>query len=304
VRQLLAFARRQPLDPAPFSVYERLTELMPLLEKAVGAHVHLELKCSEDVWPAFADASQFENAVLNLVLNAKDALRDDKTIVIEAVNVLVGQRSPFDEVLVPGDYVALSVTDHGTGMTPDVASRAIEPFFTTKDAGHGIGLGLSTVFGFSKQSGGHLDIRSEPDKGTVVTLYLPRPFGDGRKDPSNPRSNGALGGDERILVVEDDALVRVFLDNALTQLGYRVIAVAGAEEALSLLGSHSEIDLVIADVIGGREFVAKLESSHPDLAVLFISGLPDKASGDADKPEGRFEVQDIAKRIRETLDKS
>lgn len=312
IRHLLAFARRQSLDPAPFSVRARLQELMPLLSKAVGSHVNVELRCPDDVWSAYADAAQFENAVLNLVINAKDALRKDTTIVIEAVNVVVGPRSPFEDVLVPGDYVALSVTDHGTGMTPEVLARAVEPFYTTKEVGYGIGLGLSTVFGFAKQSGGHLDIRSEVDKGTVVTFFLPRPVGDYMLEESSLPSGEVIGGTERILVVEDDPLVRVFLENALSQLGYKVVTVGDAGDALALLGTHSVVDLLVADVVlprgmSGRELAVKLKDTHPDLAVLFISGFPDETAipdGVAYAPALKkpFQVQDLAKRIRAALD--
>ncbi|MGV8996099.1 MAG: ATP-binding protein [Parvibaculaceae bacterium] len=312
IQHLLAFARRQSLDPAPFSVNEKLNELMPLLKKTVGSHVNVDLRCPDDVWSAYADSAQFENAVLNLVLNSKDALRSDTTVVIEAINVVVGQRSPFEDVLVPGDYVALSVSDKGTGMAPDVLTRAVEPFYTTKDAGHGIGLGLSTVFGFAKQSGGHLDIQSKEGEGTTVTFFLPRPMSDHLKEIEPLPSGAIIGGDERILVVEDDPLVRVFLDNALSQLGYKVVTVGDAEEALNLLGSHSVIDLLIADVMlprgmSGRELAAAVKDTHRSMAVLFISGFPDEHVTSDDvtispalkKP---FQVQDLAKRIRAAIE--
>lgn len=313
IKQLLAFARRQSLDPAPFSVSERLNELLPLLKKAVGSHVNVELHCENNVWSAYADVAQFENAVLNLVLNSKDALRDDKNVVIEAINVIVGEHSRYEDTLVPGDYVALSVSDKGTGMEPDVVARAVEPFYTTKEAGHGIGLGLSTVFGFAKQSGGHLDIQSEQGKGTTITFFLPRPMGDHLSETSSTHLSGDIvGGSERILVVEDDPLVRVFLDNALTQLGYKVVTVADADEALNLLGSHSVIDLLIADVVlrrgmSGRELASAVKDTHPDLAVLFMSGSPDEnatAEGVVISPalKKSFQVQDLAKRIRAALD--
>tara|TARA_R110002124_G_scaffold103539_1_gene252656 strand:- start:633 stop:2387 length:1755 start_codon:yes stop_codon:yes gene_type:complete len=312
IRQLLAFARRQSLDPAPFSVKDKLTELMPLLEKAVGSHVAVQLRCADDVWSAYADAAQFENAVLNLVLNSKDALRDDTTVIVEAGNVTIGKGSPFADVLVEGDYVTLTVTDHGSGMPADVLARAVEPFFTTKEAGHGIGLGLSTVFGFAKQSGGHMDIRSEPGKGTVVKILLPRPVGNHAYGAPDMARGEIVGGDERILVVEDDGLVRVFLDNALSQLGYKVVTVADASEALALLGSHSSIDLLVADIVlprgmNGRELAANLKATHPDMAVLFISGYPDQefgAESDGSSPALKkpFQVLDLAQRIRDAID--
>ena len=291
---------------------DKLTELMPLLEKAVGSHVAVQLRCADDVWSAYADAAQFENAVLNLVLNSKDALRDDTTVIVEAGNVTIGKGSPFADVLVEGDYVTLTVTDHGSGMPADVLARAVEPFFTTKEAGHGIGLGLSTVFGFAKQSGGHMDIRSEPGKGTVVKILLPRPVGNHAYGAPDMARGEIVGGDEWILVVEDDGLVRVFLDNALSQLGYKVVTVADASEALALLGSHSSIDLLVADIVlprgmNGRELAANLKATHPDMAVLFISGYPDQefgAESDGSSPALKkpFQVLDLAQRIRDAID--
>lgn len=312
VRHLLAFARRQSLDPATFSVSKRLAALMPLLMKAVGSHVTLKLDCKDDVWFAYADAAQFENAVLNLVLNARDALTEDAIIRIEAANITIGVRSPLAAQMVPGDYVALSVVDNGAGMTEEVLTRAVEPFFTTKEAGQGSGLGLSTVFGFAKQSGGHFDLQSEEGAGTTATIYLPRPVGYRQTQEMEPNPGEIRGGRERIMVVEDDQLVRTFLDNALTQLGYRVIAVQDALEALDILGADGGVDLLVADVVlprgmTGRELAAKLRETQPDLAVLFISGFPDEPmAGDGavrspalKKP---FHVQDLAQRIRDALD--
>lgn len=313
VRHLLAFARRQSLDPAAFSVSKRLAGLMPLLMKAVGSHVTLKLECDDDIWFAYADAAQFENAVLNLVLNARDALTDDSTIRIEAMNVTIGMRSHLAQQVVPGDYVALSVVDNGTGMTAEVWSRAVEPFFTTKEAGQGSGLGLSTVFGFAKQSGGHFDLQSEEGAGTSATIYLPRPVGYRQPREAEAAAPGEIrGGRERIMVVEDDQLVRTFLDNALTQLGYRVIAVRDALEALEILGTEGGVDLLVADVVlprgmTGRELAAKLQETQPGLAVLFISGFPDEqvAGDEASRSPALkkpFHVQDLAQRIRDALD--
>ena len=312
VRHLLAFARRQSLDPAAFSVSKRLAALMPLLMKAVGSHVMLKLDCEDDVWFAYADAAQFENAVLNLVLNAKDALTDGATIRIEAVNVTIGIRSPLATQMVPGDYVALSVVDDGEGMTEEVLARAVEPFFTTKEAGQGSGLGLSTVFGFAKQSGGHFDLQSEEGAGTTATIYLPRPVGYRQTQEAESKPGEIRGGRERIMIVEDDQLVRTFLDNALTQLGYRVIAVQDALEALDILGAEGGVDLLVADVVlpggmTGRELAAKLRETQPGLAVLFISGFPDEQVAGSDATHSPalkkpFHVQDLAQRIREALD--
>lgn len=312
VQQLLAFARQQTLDPASFSIPERLTDLMPLLSKAAGAQMRIELVCKEEIWPAYADAAQFEDAVLNLVLNSKEALPDGGAIRIEAENMSIGADTRMSGMLVPGDYVKLSVTDNGAGMTAEVMARAIEPFFSTKEAGHGSGLGLSTAFGFAKQSGGHLELQSKPGEGSTVTIYLPRSVGM-QLQPSVEAMSGAIKGrQERILIVEDDHLVRTFLQNALSQLGYRVIAVEDAAGALDILGTQGGVDLLVADVmlprgLGGRELAAKLRETQPDLAVVFISGFPDSDAVMADDAHMRalrkpFHVQDLAQRIRHALD--
>ncbi len=312
IQHLLAFARRQPLDPEVFSIRSRLIDLMPLLTKAVGSHTEIEFHCEEETWLVYVDAVQLENTVLNLVLNAKDALRSDPRIVIDATNVVVGVHSEFKGTLVPGNYVALSVTDYGVGMTQEVLSRVIEPFFTTKEVGQGIGLGLSTVFGFAKQSGGNLDIRSEVGKGTTITIYLPRPVSETASALELTQPGEIKGGNERILVVEDDQLVRVFLENALSQLGYRVLAVDDAAEALAVLGEHSDIDMLIADVMlpkgmSGRELAAQLRDTHPHMAVLFISGFPDELALVDDSEhspalKNPFQVLDLAQRIRLALE--
>lgn len=314
IRHLLAFARRQSLDPEVFSIRSRITDLMPLLTKAVGSHTEIEFRCEAETWLVYVDAAQLENAVLNLVLNAKDALRSDPRIIIEATNVTVGENSEFEGTLVPGNYVALSVTDFGVGMAPEVLSRAVEPFFTTKEVGHGIGLGLSTVFGFAKQSGGHLDIHSEQGAGTTITIYLPRPVNKETTAIDRTEPDEFKGGNERILVVEDDQLVRVFLENALSQLGYRVVSVNNSEEALAVFGDHGDIDVLVADVmlpngLNGRELAAKLEQMHPQLAVLFISGFPDEIaiaedSGQSSTLKKPFQVLDLAQRIRQVLEES
>tara|TARA_R110000868_G_scaffold877_12_gene6598 strand:+ start:4351 stop:6084 length:1734 start_codon:yes stop_codon:yes gene_type:complete len=312
VQQLLAFARRQSLNTEPFSVKDRLSAILPLLEKAVGSHVQLELRCADNVWSAYADATQFESAVLNLVLNSADALRDDTKVTIEAGNLTIGNQSYYADVLVEGDYVTVSVSDHGTGMPRDVLLRAVEPFFTTKESGHGIGLGLSTVFGFAKQSGGHMDIRSEAGTGTVVTILLPRSVNGQTPSASELGRRDLVGGNEHILVIEEDALVRGFLDNALSQLGYKVLAADDLSGALELLGVEGPVDILVADAVlsrdtGGSEMMASLKASYPDMAVLFISGFPDErrsAEGEdgAPAPEKSFQVHDLAKNIRNTLD--
>ena len=284
VQQLLAFARRQSLNTEPFSVKDRLSAILPLLEKAVGSHV----------------------------LNSADALRDDTKVTIEAGNLTIGNQSYYADVLVEGDYVTVSVSDHGTGMPRDVLLRAVEPFFTTKESGHGIGLGLSTVFGFAKQSGGHMDIRSEAGTGTVVTILLPRSVNGQTPSASELGRRDLVGGNEHILVIEEDALVRGFLDNALSQLGYKVLAADDLSGALELLGVEGPVDILVADAVlsrdtGGSEMMASLKASYPDMAVLFISGFPDErrsAEGEdgAPAPEKSFQVHDLAKNIRNTLD--
>ena len=280
--RLLAFARRQSLDIRPNDVNRVIEDMGDLLHRTLGEHIQLECSLGADVWTAFTDANQLESAILNLALNARDAMPDGGELTIETANARLdaAYTSRQDDVE-PGDYVAIGVSDTGSGMAADVAAKAFDPFFTTKPAGKGSGLGLSMVYGFAKQSRGHLRIYSEVGHGTTVKLYLPRALQDAvvleKAARDAPRGQG-----ETILVVEDDATVRMILADALEELGYNVLLASDARPAIPILQSDRRIDLMVSDVIlphiNGRKLAEIARASRPDLRVLFVTGYAENAT--------------------------
>jgi CheY-like chemotaxis protein len=245
-----------------------------LLQRTMGERIDLICLLSGDLWMASTDANQLESALLNLVINARDAMPDGGRLTIETVNVhLDDAYTSLHEDIEPGDYVAVNVSDTGTGMGPEVLDKAIDPFFTTKPVGEGTGLGLSVIYGFVKQSGGHMCIDSELGQGTTVKLYLPRAKQIAvDSEPAGvevPRGNG-----ETILVVEDDATVRSIISDALKDLGYNVFAAADAQTAIPLLQSAQLFDLLVSDVvlphIHGRKLAKLARAARPGLKVLFV----------------------------------
>jgi CheY-like chemotaxis protein len=283
--QLLAFARKQPLAPAPFDLSAHLPELVPLLQRTLGEHIDVRFVDSAGLWPAMADLAQLESAVLNLALNARDAMPGGGRLTIELANkVLDDQYARTHAEVVPGDYVMIAVSDTGHGMSADIIARAFEPFFTTKTEERGTGLGLAMVFGFVKQSGGHVKICSEPGEGTSVKLYLPRAVG--ATVPSNPRSGVPADfphGSATILVVEDEAGVREIAVAILRSLGYRVLEAPDGDEGLRVFGAHAaEIDLLLTDVVlpgklRGRGLAERITAMRPDIKVLFMSGYTENS---------------------------
>jgi CheY-like chemotaxis protein len=280
--RLLAFARRQTLDIRPNDVNRVIGGMEDLLHRTLGEHIQLECSLGAEVWTAFTDANQLESAVLNLALNARDAMPDGGKLTIETANgrLDAANTSPQDDVE-PGDYVVIGVSDTGSGMPAEVVAKAIEPFFTTKPAGKGSGLGLSMVYGFAKQSRGHLRIYSEVGHGTTVKLYLPRALQDAvvleKAARDAPRGQG-----ETILVVEDDATVRMILSDVLEELGYNVLLASDARPAIPILQSDRRIDLMVSDVIlphiNGRKLAEIARASRPDLKVLFVTGYAEHAT--------------------------
>ncbi|WP_150801698.1 PAS domain-containing hybrid sensor histidine kinase/response regulator [Pseudomonas fluorescens] len=274
--QLLAFARRQPLSPAVYSprrIYEGLGEL---LQRALGETIRIDVQLPNDPWCIHVDRNQLENAVLNLAINARDAMRGEGTICISAENIALDRRFCAGKGITEGDYVRLSVTDTGEGMPPEVLKQAFEPFFTTKADGHGTGLGLSMVFGFVKQSGGHVEIASHAGQGTTVQMYFPR-----STLPQTPESpiNGAQqpGGQETILVVEDNEDVRAAAVELLQQSGYNVLTAANGDRAMEILLENARVDLIFTDVvmpglIKSADLAAWAKVQSPPIAVLFTSG--------------------------------
>ncbi len=314
--QLLAFARRQPLAPKPIDLAAAMPELVPLLRRTLGEHIEIRYVETAGLWPALADAAQLESAVLNLALNARDAMPGGGRLTIELANkVLDEDYARSHAEVAPGDYAMLAVSDTGCGMTPDVAARVFEPFFTTKPDGRGTGLGLAMVFGFVKQSGGHVKIYSEPGEGTTVRLYLPRPVGGAVPAVVSARSPVELArGSATVLVVEDDPAVREIATAILGDLGYRVLEAGDGEEALRMFGAHAAgMDLLLTDVVlpgrlRGREVAERITAMRPEVRVLFMSGYTENSivhNGRLDdgvqliaKP---FKREQLARKVAEVL---
>ena len=283
--QLLAFARKQPLAPTPIIMSDMLPDMANLLRRTLPEHIELQVVDAAGLWPAMADAAQVESALLNLALNARDAMPGGGRLTIEVANkVLDYDYARQHTEVTQGDYVMLAVSDTGSGMPPDVVARAFEPFFTTKPQGMGTGLGLAMVFGFVKQSGGHVKIYSESGEGTTVRLYLPRAVG---LEPARSARDEAPvelpHGAATILVVEDDAAVREVAVEMLRDLGYRVLAAADGAEALRVFGDNdAKVDLLLADIVltggmKGHEVARRLTEVRPGLRTLFMSGYTENA---------------------------
>jgi PAS domain S-box-containing protein len=277
--RLLAFGRRQSLDSRPNDVNRIVTGVEDLLRRTLGERIELACKLSGDLWTASTDANQLESALLNLAINARDAMPDGGRLTIETVNVRLDQAyTSLHEDVQPGEYVTVGVSDTGIGMPSEVLEKALDPFFTTKPVGEGTGLGLSVIYGFTKQSRGHLRIYSEVGQGTTVKLYLPRAL-QNAIDLKPVTLETPRGRGETILVVEDDATVRSIISDVLRDLGYHVLAAEDARFAIPLLQSKAAIDLLISDVIlphvNGRKLAETARTLRPTLKVLFVSGYSD-----------------------------
>ena len=283
--QLLAFARKQPLAPAAIDLTASLPELVPLMRRTLGAQIEIRYVDAGRLWPAMADPAQLESAVLNLALNARDAMPGGGRLTIELSNqVLDADYARAHHEVAAGDYVMLAVSDTGHGMTPELLTRVFEPFFTTKPNGKGTGLGLAMVFGFVKQSGGHVKIYSEPGEGTTVRLYLPRALTAAAAAPA--RSDAPLDlprGEATVLVVEDEPGVREIAVAILEDLGYRVLDAADGEHALRIFGAHAAaIDLLLTDVVlpgtlRGREIAERITAMRPEVKVIYMSGYTENS---------------------------
>jgi signal transduction histidine kinase/CheY-like chemotaxis protein len=280
--QLLAFARRQTLEPRATNIGRLLQDMTDLVRRTLGERIHVESIIAGGLWNTMVDPNQIENAVLNLAINARDAMSDGGNLTIEVANAFLDDAyAAIHDEVVPGQYVMLAVSDTGTGMPPDIAARVFEPFFTTKPEGQGTGLGLSQVYGFVKQSGGHIKIYTEKGQGTTVKLYLPRTRAP--EEGIGPVATTPIeGGNETILVVEDDEGVRAAVIDMLSELGYSVLKAANAEQALTILESGAAIDLLFTDVvmpgsIKTRELARRAQELHPSLQVLYTSGYTQNA---------------------------
>jgi PAS domain S-box-containing protein len=283
--RLLAFSRRQSLDRKKLDVNELVHSLEDLIRRTKGDPIELELRLTDNAWPVSTDVSQLENALLNLVINARDAMPEGGKLLIETANVyLDGSDITTLEPVKAGDYLMLAVSDNGTGMTPSVRSKAFDPFFTTKPIGQGTGLGLSMIYGFAQQSGGHVSLDSVPGQGTCVRLYLPRlktpELQAAEVEPVSVTPPTASG--ETVMVVEDDPAVRMLVLDLLKELGYRGYEAQDATSAMPLLESDSRIDLLVTDVglpgMNGRQLAEIARQHRPGLKVLFMTGYAQKAA--------------------------
>jgi PAS domain S-box-containing protein len=312
--RLLAFSRRQPLQPTPTDLNILVRDMTELLHRTLGETVELEGVLTTRLWRVEVDQNQLESAILNLAVNARDAMPVGGKLTIETANTFLDESySATDSEVRPGQYAVVAVSDTGSGMTAETVARAFEPFYTTKDVGRGTGLGLSMVYGFVKQSGGHVTIYSEVGEGTTVKLYFPRYLGSGTTDTPAGTPQVASGAGEVVLVVEDNDDVRAYSVMSLTELGYQVLEACDAAAALSVLAGDQPVDLLFSDVVlpgmSGRVLVDKALELRPDLRVLFTTGY----SRNAIVHQGRldagvqliskpFTFDQLAARVRDTLD--
>ncbi|HEX8555344.1 MAG TPA: PAS domain-containing protein [Sphingomonas sp.] len=315
--RLLAFSRRQTLDPKPTDVNRLIAGMEELIRRSVGPAIDIEVVGAAGLWPALIDPGQLENALLNLAINARDAMPDGGRLTIETANKWLDGRSGRARDLPPGQYLSVCVSDTGTGMTPEVIARAFDPFYTTKPLGEGTGLGLSMIYGFARQSGGQVRIYSEVGKGTTMCIYLPRHTGDDPDDAGPSEGEDALDAarGETILVVDDEPTIRHLIDEVLDELGYTVIGAADGAAGLKVLQSGARIELLITDVglpggMNGRQVADAARSLRPGLKVLFITGYAENAAiGNGHLDPGMelltkpFTLEDLARRVRDLIAK-
>jgi len=281
--RLLAFSRRQTLDPKPTNVNRLVTGMDELIRRTMGPAVTVAIAGAPDLWAVLADRNQLENALLNLCINARDAMPDGGSLTIESANLTLEPAEAQALDLEPGPYIALTVSDTGGGMTPDVIARAFDPFFTTKPIGEGTGLGLSMVYGFARQSGGQARIASEPGSGTSLCLYLPAFFGAEDTQEAAPRAESVQRGDgETVLVVDDEPTVRMLVNEVLEELGYHALEAEDGPRGLKILQSNRRIDLLVTDVglpggMNGRQLADAALEARPGLKILFITGYAETA---------------------------
>jgi PAS domain S-box-containing protein len=283
--RLLAFSRRQPLDPKPLRVNPLVISMEELLRRTTGEQIEIELVLDAELWTTLCDHNQLENSILNLAINSRDAMPNGGKLRIRTGNRTIAATDAVAmRDIAPGDYVCLTVTDTGTGMTPDVAARAFDPFYTTKPIGRGTGLGLSMIYGFAHQSHGHAKIVSEVGKGTSVTLFLPRHDVDPEASEDNDRqmSERLAGSGRTVLVIEDEVLVRMLVVETLTELGFRSIEAEDGPSGLSILQSRQSIDLLVTDIglpgLNGRQIADAARLVRPELKILFMTGYAETAA--------------------------
>jgi len=313
-QRLLAFSRRQTLDPKPTDVNRLITGMEDLLRRTVGPTTDIEVVGTAGMWPAMIDATQLENAILNLCINARDAMPDGGRITIETANKWLDDRAARALDLSAGQYLSICVTDTGTGMSSATIERAFEPFYTTKPIGQGTGLGLSMIYGFARQSGGQVRIYSELGQGTTICIYLPRFAGDALlSEEEEVIAAAASASGETVLVVDDEATIRHLIDEVLDEQGYTVIGAADGAAGIKVLQSGARIELLITDVglpngMNGRQVADAARSLRPDLKVLFITGYAENAAiGNGHLEPGMelltkpFTMQGLAAKVAEMM---
>jgi signal transduction histidine kinase len=289
-QRLLAFSRRQPLDPKTVDVGRLLAGMSDLLTRSISESIVIQIATDPSLWRVEADPHQLENVILNLAVNARDAMPAGGSLTIEARNTAVGENDVRDDIRA-GDYVEISVSDSGIGMTPEIVAKVFDPFFTTKEVGKGTGLGLSMVYGFVKQSGGHVAIESVEGQGTTVRLFLERKLEDAQVEVSAHGAAAEMGSaSETVLVVEDDDDVRAYTVAILRELGYRVVEAQDGVSAIRLLERDDfAVDLLLSDVVmpkmSGQELAERARALQPALKILFTSGY----TRDAIMKDGRLE---------------
>jgi PAS domain S-box-containing protein len=313
--RLLAFSRRQTLDPRPSDPNRLIAGMHELISRTVGPEVTVQVVGAVGLWPILVDASQLESALLNLCINARDAMPNGGNLIIETANKWMDERAARERELPAGQYVSLCVTDSGTGMTPEVIARAFDPFFTTKPLGQGTGLGLSMIYGFLRQSGGQVRIYSEIGKGTTMCLYFPRYLGSADAVEAESHASPIEHGfGESVLVVDDEPTVRMLISEVLSERSYRVVEASDGPAALKLLESPARIDLLITDVglpggLNGRQIADAARHRRKDLKVLFITGYAENAAvGNGHLEPGMsvltkpFAMAVLANKVREMLE--
>ncbi|ALU87756.1 multi-sensor hybrid histidine kinase protein [Herbaspirillum rubrisubalbicans M1] len=314
-QRLLAFARRQTLAPRPTNVNTLIGGMEELIRRTIGPAITLEVISAVGLWPTFVDGPQLESALLNLCINARDAMPDGGRLTIETTNKWLDDKWAQERDLPVGQYVCIAVTDNGTGMTPEVMARAFDPFFTTKPIGEGTGLGLSMVYGFARQSGGQVRLYSELGQGSTVSLYLPRHQHAAQAEECEPAHlPSAAGRGEVVLVVDDEASIRLLLVEVLSEAGYTTLQAEDGPAALRILQSAAQIDLLITDVglpggLNGRQVADAARTARPGLQVLFITGYAENAAlGNGHLQPGMqvltkpFKMDTLSQRVQAILD--
>jgi two-component system, cell cycle sensor histidine kinase and response regulator CckA len=333
VRQLLAFSRRQTLQPKRINLTDLLAELSDLIRRLIGENIELNITHQRDIWAVKVDQGQIEQVIINLAVNARDAMKDKRgRLRIETKNMVVDSLEsldselripPQEETITPGDYVAITISDNGTGIPEHVINNIFEPFFSTKEVGSGTGLGLATVYGIIKQTGGYIYLKTQEDKGTSFTVFIPRMMGEDTKEVSQPKDlappSQDLTGAATILLVEDETPVRLFASRALQNKGYEVLEADCGESGLEMYAAHKDkIEVIISDVvmpgINGPTMIETLDANHAEsmknVEVIFISGYAEDAFVDGYEGERTFNflakpftLKQLAAKIKEITDK-